>query len=262
MNEHDLFLAIGGVDDAYLTGEKQHRPKEGKRILWRMGLIAAMVSLLGITVSAAPVILGALRGGDIRFVEGEHPYISIYSTKGISPEGYQVLLDLDVDTNAPEVLEVPCLPVTLLENNPPSRCNWEKYGVVCWFRYYYPDGNVTSVRFEQYTIPETVDGLYPAMCRSIPGFTVGSRTFACGEKTIYEVTFTDPLGFRNGSRQLYWSDGSYIYYLLLEPEDIAAADYERIIESVQPMEDMAPYLTDHGVPEVFGELVPATVPAE
>ena len=85
MNEHDLFLAIGRVDDAYLTGEKQHRPKEGKRILWRMGLIAALVSLLVITVSAAPVILGALAvrmhafAGYSGVVTFALPYCAVYA---------------------------------------------------------------------------------------------------------------------------------------------------------------------------------------
>lgn len=253
MNEHDLFLAIGGAEDAYLIGKTQ----KPKRILWRAGLVAAAAALLIGSVSAAPVILGALRGGDIRFEEGEHPYISIYSTAGISSKGYQVLLDLDVDPNAPETLEVPCLPVSLLENNPPSRCNWEKYGVVCWFRYQYPDGSTKFVRFEQYTVPKPVDGLYPAMCRSIPWSTVKSRTLECGDRTVYEVTFTDSWKETLETRQLYWSDGKYIYYLLLD-HDVEATVYETIIESIQPVEDMTPYITGHGVPEVFDAPVPET----
>lgn len=260
MNEHDLFLAIGGADDAYLVGEKQGQPKRGKRIMWRVGLVAAVISMLAVTVFAAPVILGALSGGDIRFVEGGQPYISIYSTAGItSNDGYQVLLDLDVDPDAPETLEDPCLPVSLLENNLPSRCNWEKYGVICWFRYHYPDGRVESVRFEQYTIPETVDGMYPAVCRSIPWSIVKSRTLACGDKTVYEVTFTGSLREKLETRQLYWSDGKYIYYLLLD-YDVEAADYEKIIESIQPVEDMTPYLTGHGIPDVSEGLVPPSTP--
>lgn len=262
MNEHDLFLAIGAVDDAYLNNENGSKPGRGKRILWRVGLVAAVISLLVVTVSAAPVILGALRDGKIRFAEDGQPYISIYSTAGItSSNGYQVLLDLDVDPDAPETLEDPCLPVSLLENNLPSRCNWEKYGVICWFRYHCPDGRAESIRFEQYTIPETVDGLYPAICRSIPWSIVKSRTLECGDKTVYEVTFTGSLESKLETRQLYWSDGKYIYYLLLD-YDVEAADYEKIIESIQPVEDMTPYITGHGVPEVFGTEVPPSTPPE
>ena len=261
MNEHDLFLAIGGVYDGYLAGEKQQKPSRGKRLLWRVGLVAAVISILAVTVSAAPLILGALSGGKIRFVERGQPYISIYSTAGIAGEGYQVLLDLDVDPDAPETLEEPCLPVSLLENNPPSRCNWEKYGVVCWFRYHYPDGRAESVRFEQYTIPETVVGLYPAICRSIQWSVVKSRTFECGGKTVYEVTFTDSLEGNLETRQLYWSDGRYIYYLLVD-YDVEAADYEKIIQSIQPVEDMTPYITGHGEPDVIEGEVPPSAPPE
>ena len=261
MTEHELFLAIGEVDNAYLAREQQPGKNRSKRILWRVGLVAAVISMLAVTVFAAPEILGALSDGKIRLMESGQPYISIYSTAGItSNNGYQVLLELDVDADAPETLEDPCLPVSLLENNLPSRCNWEKYGVICWFRYYHQDGSFTSVRFEQYTIPETVDGLYPAICRSIPGSVVKSRTFECADRTVYEVTFTNFLG-SNTSRQLYWSDGRYIYYLLLEPHDIGEADYTRIIESIQRVEDMTPYVTGHGIPDVIeGEVPPSTPP--
>lgn len=263
MNEHDLFLAIGEADDAYLAGESRQKTNRGKRILWRVGLVAAVISLLAVTVSAAPLILGGLSGGNIRLMEDGQPYISIYSTAGKTVgNGYQVLLELDVDPDAPETLEDPCLPVSLLEGNPPSRCNWEKYGVICWFRYHCQDGRTKSIRFEQYTIPETVDGLYPAICRSIEWSVVKSRTLECGGKTVYEVTFTNPLKTGLETRQLYWSDGQYIYYLLVD-YDVEAEDYEKMIESIQPVEDMTPYLTGHGIPDVVeGTVSPSTPPQE
>lgn len=262
MNEHDLFLAIGEADDAYLAGEPQLKANRSKRILWRIGLVAAVISMLAVTVSAAPMILGALGGGDIRIMEGGQPYISIYSTAGKTyGSGYQVLLNLDVDSDAPETLEDPCLPVALLEDIRITRCNWEKYGVICWFWYYQEDGSFVPARFEQYTIPETVDGLYPAVCRSIEWSVVQGRSLEYGDKCIYEVTFTGSLKGDGESRQLYWSDGKYIYYLLLD-YDVGPEIYEQIIDSIQPVEDMTPYVTGHGIPDVVeGEVPPSTPPA-
>ena len=42
--------------------------------------------------------------------------------------------------------------------------------------------------------------------------------------------------------------------------DVEPEVYEQIIESIQPVEDMTPYVTGHGIPDVIEGTVPPSAP--
>lgn len=241
MNEHQLFQAIGQADEKYLQELEEKKQLKLGRTLRRVGLAAALICLLAMTAVAAPNIISALTGGETYWSYDLYPYVSIYGPgeEGMT-DGHRVVLEINVDPDAPATLETPCIPTVLLENHPAGRCVWESHGAVYWCKYYYENGKTDDIRFEQYAIPEDGDGKYYAIIRSIPDAKKESRMFTVGDIQVMEVTFTgwiDPESMRFvETRQLYWSDGMYIYYLLL-PYDVDAAFYESVITSVQPVED-------------------------
>ena len=241
MNEHQLFEAIGHADEKYLIELEGRKPLKLCSVLRRAAMVAALITLLAVTAVAGPNIISALVGGETYWSDELYPYVSIYgpSAEGMT-DGHRVVLEIDVDPNAPATLETPCVPTVLLENHPAGRCVWESHGAVYWCKYYYENGKTDDIRFEQYAIPEDGDGKYFAIIRSITGAKKESRMFTVGDIRVMEVTFTGyfDLGSMRfvETRQLYWSDGMYIYYLLL-PYDVDAEFYESVITSVQPVED-------------------------
>ena len=241
MNEPELFEAIGHADEKYLKELENRKTVELRRPLWRVGLVAALIALLAVTSIAATNIISALTGGETYWSDELYPYVSIYGpgAEGMT-DGHRVVLEIDVDPNAPATLETPCVPTVLLENHPAGRCVWESHGAVYWCKYYYDNGKTDDIRFEQYAIPEDGDGKYYAIVRSISGAKKESRMFEVGNIQVMEITFTGWFDLESmktvETRQLYWSDGMYIYYLLL-PYDVDAEFYESVIASVQPVAD-------------------------
>lgn len=244
MNEYQLFQAIGHADDEYLNELEERKVLKLPCVLRRAGMVAAMIALLAVTVAATSGVLSALTDGRLSLTNVLYPYVSIYGpgTQGMT-DGPQVLLKIDVDPDAPATLETPHLPTALLEDYPATRCEQAEYGLVYWSVYYYADGSRarTDIHFEQYAIPEWRSGTYNAIYRGIEDAKKESRMFEVDGIRVMEVTLT---GSKTGleTRQLYWSDGMYIYYLLL-PYDVEADFYESVITSVQPVEDITPYLT-------------------
>lgn len=236
MNEHQLFEAIGQADENYLNELEARKPLKLYSALRRVGMVAALVALLTLTVAATSGVLSALTDGRLSLTNVLYPYVSIYGpgAEGMT-DGPQVLLKIDVNDNAPTTLETPCIPTVLMENHPAGRCEWASHGVVYWCKYTYENGKTDSMRFEQYAIPEWGNGTYNAIYRGIDDAKKESRMFEVDGIRVMEVALT---GSESGieTRQLYWSDGMYIYYLLL-PYDVDAEFYESVITSVQPVED-------------------------
>lgn len=230
MNEHNLFQIIGQTDDAHLLecdgpGEK-HRVHPIRKTL----LIAAMVAMLAISAVATPAIYSAMTNGTIQPSYEQYPYVSIYGpgAEGMT-DGYEVLLNIEVSETAPKKLETPHIPAALL-NETVSRCEWAEYGFVFWCR-------KGQFRFEQYAIPEDGNGTYRAIVRSIQDAKVRSTMTTYAGISVMEVIFD---GFWDDNRQLYWSDGDYIYYLML-PMD---ADANALLATMTVMENVSDYLNE------------------
>lgn len=201
MNEHDLFQAIGSIDEQLLQCEVPHRRL---RSLGKAFLIAAVIAILSISAMAAPAIYNALKGGTLSWNDRLHADFP----EGESG-GYQLFLDLAAVENAPEILEQPYIPTLLLEDSAnDSLCAWYDDSFLYWHGAY---------RFEQYVITGNVTKIYSHV-RSIQDAdaTTAMKTYAGMD--VLEIIFK---GESDSNRQLFWSDGSYIYYLLL-PSDVDA----------------------------------------
>ncbi len=254
MKEMDLMKAMGNVKDEFLEELNEPlRHTRGKSTVWKIVLAAAVVSLFTMTAVAAPAIRSKLLGVDVEYKTKEEsfPYISVcgYDT-GTMTSGYQILLDIDADPNAPERLEDAYIPQVLLENYKPTRCAKHVCGMEYWCKYVDTDGTITDIRFEQYVIPPNGSGTYQAVCRGIDGVTAQTKMLSVEDNPVLEVVFQDEDSLDGGNRQLYWSDGMYIYYLMVA-YDVPAEFYESVITSVQLVENIDDYLFNDAHPPKY-----------
>lgn len=224
MNEHDLFKAIGAVDDQQLLECEAPTSRRRLRPLGKALLLAAVIAVLSISAMATPSIYNALKGSDLRW--NNHLYNGF-------PEdqcgGYELFLDIDADENAPRTLEQPYIPTAILSTDT-GYCFCYEDLFLYWRGEY---------RFEQYVLPENTDTTYNALIRTIPNAKVITEIRNYAGFDVLEVIFDDTTnGERISNRQLYWSDGSYLYYLTL-PLD---ADAEQILSTMTAFTDIDQYL--------------------
>ncbi len=245
MKEMDLMKAIGNVSEDYLQElEAPVRHNRGRGMVWKVALAAAIVSLFTMTAIAAPVIRSKLQGAEVTYKNKEEwfPYISVcgYDT-GTMTSGYDVQLNIEANPDAPPRLENAYIPQVLLENYRPTRCAKHVCGIEYWCKYVDSDGTITDIRFEQYVIPPNGNGTYRAVCRGIDGVKAQTQMVSLEDNPVLEVVFQDDDTPGGGNRQLYWSDGMYIYYLMVA-YDVPAEFYESVITSVQLVENIDDYL--------------------
>ncbi len=221
MKEMELFQAMGQVNEDFLT--EMEAPRSTKK-LWKVGLVAAAVGLLTVTAVAA-ALPGLLKG---EFIDdaGVHDYVSIYGP-GVLTDDLDVLLEIEAAPNAPATLETPYVPTVLLEMDSNHRI-WADYGLEYWC--------AGDIRYEQFVLTPAEGGRYRARVRGADAdSTVEQRMIQCGGFEVLELTYT---GGKNGIevRQLYWSDGMYVYYLMV-PYELGEEFYTAVIESNCPLED-------------------------
>lgn len=226
MNEHDLFKAIGSIDERLLQSETSRRRM---RPLAKVFLIAAVIAAISVSAMAAPTVYSALKGGDLSWNDRLHIDFPEDNTGG-----YQLFLDLAAVENAPEILEQPYILTALLDESTDDRLN--NYGSLCgWYddSFFYWCG---AYRFEQYVIDENANRICSHV-RSVldADATATMKTYA--DTDVLEIIFK---GESDSNRQLFWSDGSYIYYLML-PLD---ADASQILSTMTVFTDMKDYLNE------------------
>lgn len=226
MNEHDLFKAIGSIDEQLLQSETSRRRM---RPLSKVFFIAAMIAVLSISAMAAPTVYNALKGGDLSW--NDRLYADFPEDNA---GGYQLFLDLAAVENAPETLEQPYILTALLGENIDDRLN--NYGSLCgWYddSFFYWCG---AYRFEQYVIDENADRICSHV-RSVldADATATMKTYA--DMDVLEIIFK---GESDSNRQLFWSDGNYIFYLML-PLD---ADADQILSTMTVFTDVEEHLNE------------------
>lgn len=218
MNEHDLFKAIGLIDEQLLQSETSRRRM---RPLSKVFFIAAMIAVLSISAMAAPTVYNALKGGDLSW--NDRLYADFPEDNA---GGYQLFLDLAAVEDAPQTLEQPYILTALLgESTDEALCARYDDSFFYWRGAY---------RFEQYVIDENADRICSHV-RSVldADATATMKTYA--DTDVLEIIFK---GESDSNRQLFWSDGSYIYYLML-PLDV---DASQILSTMTVFTDVEDHL--------------------
>lgn len=258
MNEHDLFAAVGGTEDRFLAELEESRLR---RLPRHFGLIAAMLALL-LTACAAPVVIRSfdkVTGGD-RAETGSGFQITEYSSgsrKSVKsyfvPSGVE--LEVTVDPEAPQEIEEHFLPLKFLEY-----CQVESYTdtenefslslSMKVPRY----GRAYGIFYRQYVLPE--DGhVHLQDILDSKGWERSFQTYGDVNALEFEGhgSYEDSDGGRllyDGNhvariytKQIFWSDGFYLYCLKIPVTYPLTTDkVEEIVTSLTAVEDITEYL--------------------
>lgn len=261
MNEYDLFDAIGGAEDGFLEELEQCKIL---RLPKHFGLIAAMLALL-LTACAAPVVIRSfdkLQEGS-RAETGSGYYYKEYSPGAgaagewqFQPTGLEVTVE--VDPGAPRVIEEYGLPLEFLEYFQVEICTATDTEFLLGLSIEAQEhGRIYGASYKQYALPEDgkiqIEDVFSAP-------DVWEQSFRnYGDVEVMEVfgkgayrnseEENDPNFIGGGSvfmdtRQIFWSDGFYLYALKIPlTYSLRNIDIGEIITGLTAVEDIEEYLT-------------------
>lgn len=263
MDEHSLFAAVGGVEDAYLLELEQPGIR---RLPRRFGLIAAVLALL-LTACTAPVILrhfDALKDGNIQSTRQDVNWNDLFENpeQHISPyksDTYTfsdtVILQVDRAEDAPQTITQHYLPESLMDYVTLESINTTDAVLSLELSAKVPKyGRVYGLLYQQHIIPE--DGRVEVPGILEPGFW--EETFTTyGDISAMEITGDTTYEDENGNvileeggrlpriftKHVFWSDGHYLFCLKIPiTYGIPITALEEIITSLIPVEDIFEYL--------------------
>lgn len=240
MKKEDLFEAIGTADCTDLahseTGVKKYH-------MLRVTLLAAAIAVLLVgTTFAIPALRNAIYGIEPAGSSKSEMLGEAYSF-GFRPSQTDIVLELKLNENAPTTLETyyaPKLPAQWIQlsgaefGNGVTEFYWQGYGDGYWHRY---------IAFKQYALQGEERERFTDTLGSGADAEVHTHSLQFGENTVYcadvgpshaeseeHLAITD-----DGSRKLYWSDGSYLYTMHCEAAATDAELQERF-EAVQEVD--------------------------
>ena len=256
MDELDIFAAIGGVEEDMLW-------ESPRRVLpRRWGLIAAMVTLAVLSACAAPVVMRTFRavsGGEaeltqraqrtrVFLMDNETGEIMVVSSSAEDhPAEYEITLGITEGAARPETLEELYAPGWIPEDYVNFFDQSEENCRILLYSTGDRNGLLGShVEFRQSLLPEGDPVVFTERLYDFRGIVVNDMESACvtyGEATVLELrpreNTLEMLGqeaFAFGARRyLYWSDGAYLFRLVI-PYEMDTGTVTRIIDSVQIVE--------------------------
>lgn len=259
MREHDLFTAIGEIDDIYLLELEQSKIR---RLPKHFGLIAAIFVLL-LTACAAPAILqhfDALQSGGI--VNNEHtvtwdelwenPDAHAVDGDYIILHPSTVAMDVTVAEDAPETLVHPCLPLGLLdyasiENGALTETSLSLELSTKIPRY----GTIRGLYYQQHVLPKDghveLENFVGSGVMKENLKTYGDiSTLEVEGKTCYPLLDSPREQPAVYTKHIFWSDGHYLYCLKLPiTYNLPVTAVDGIVTSLTPIEDISDYLPNN-----------------
>lgn len=255
MKKEKLFEAIGNLDEEMLAETEEVTQIRTRRIGWKAALVAAVVAGLAVTAAAAPLIRNALKGGTLE-PETQAGFTPTNPITGDSQAfvWHEIMLDVEFNEDAPRSIET----YYMIPEIPEEFTNQDlghiyKDAIEAWFGWRVP-GTDRDIRFIQWAGKhDAIEDVLSVNVTTAPGVVPvhGLRTFAGIQGYLVEEP---TLGENYGEREFYWSDGDYLFCVQV-PCDYTDAQLEAMVASVQPVEDITPYLstmTDEEIAEIFG----------
>lgn len=252
MKSENLLDAIGNLDENILM-ENSKKGGTVRRIGWRVALIAAVVAGLALTAAATPLIRNAMKGAQVKTDEAEY-FMATNPENGESPQvqKHDVLLEVDINVDAPKRIET-------YYAIPEVSGEFRQY-----LGHVYKDEMLASFGWiedgagRQIFFTQLAGNAYKTEDYVAHVWTNPDEKPSCGMKMLGEILGylieQKEMGNLPGKRIFCWSDGDYLFYLEV-PSDYSDAQLEEMVASIQPVEDITPYLstmTDAEIEEFFG----------
>ncbi len=204
-------------------------------ILPKLLLAAVLTALLATTVLAAPAILNALKDKEVHYEHGG--WYSLISPDSGPLDRYGIYFDIEVSPDAPETIENYYLPelsgdFTLTSGG----------GVAVSASFSWQRGTEEHVAILQWPVlrfdsAEPIDYQYV-----LEGQTPEGEMVSLGSVRGYLFQDSDKT-----DRRFYWSDGSYLF-LLIVPGEYTDAQIAQLVDSMHLVEDITPYLKEYEYP--------------
>ena len=267
MNGLDLFMAIGNVNEEYLLESEirpVHRPK------WKAA-IAAAAAVLVLTACTAPVIYGAIRDAQLqrRSATGETEKAEENDGNPLrlvsELDSYSVVIDFELAANIPETVETAYLPTYAPESWLGGRyCVQGDYAVYGnWFTAVYTEaGELNGIEQVMYTqipacdydpenkeihrISVKPDGAISSQVRRVGDYDVLEIAVREGDRELLDTETGRTIWIAGWSkRYLYWSDGVYLFHLMI-PYESDMTEVDALILSIEPAVMPALTLEEYG----------------
>ena len=262
MKREDLLEAMGYVDEALLADSDTVKARRGS-VLWKVAAAAAIVALTSVTALAASGLLSRpVEGGGIVTEGTISPVTFVGGDIYREPQvGLKVVLDVEVDADAPRTLEEIYhlkQPKDWTESFRTGGGNGFEYNE--YMTVWHKAGVSGEVRLRQTAVPGyvTSDDRVVDSLHELPLDTqVTAQVVTLAQRQLLQVRIPaveldgledqNVLYFREGETRLYWSDGRYLFRLDL-PAWVTEAETEQMLLSMYA----EPFVPEY--PEGWGEL--------
>lgn len=248
MNAEDLFRAIGQADPADLEHSEMQKQKH-RKVLPRVGLIAAVLAVLCMTAMAIPSVRNLLFGINVK--QNRVAAISVFDgVEMVAGGSAEVWLDVTISQDAPGMVETAYVPLFAAENWQPIVEYWPE-GVILTMgpdlNIGWEDGEGNYALFHQlahpgYTGDDTADYIelgYNA-AYEITTLKLGADEVQCINVHPSSIDGEGVSAKDDGRRKIFWSDGSYLFSMEVN-FDMTDAMLQTLYESVAPVEDVDQY---------------------
>ncbi len=240
MDNNDLLLAIGKIDDELIEASEQ-KPKRNFKA--RASLLAAAILIIAFSVTAvaAASFFNTVNSGNLVFMEAVGGYYG---------DSYQIKFDIEVAEDSDHLLHDYYVPMYLVENEDWTDCGGEAgkaYNIMTFDNY----GENLYAIFFQYPAWNYDNGA--TIAYGVPAGTEASESvFEIDGEELYCIEFQPCFdGYRGdpfGTKVIFWSDG-YNMFVLETRFNTDSEVVREIIRSVEKVKDISEYAVYNEIPD-------------
>lgn len=250
-NFREAFEPLHASDELAKEVLKMTQQNENRSPRWvlRTAMVAALVAMLATTVYAAPMIINAIFGE----VTGVEEFFTPTSPSGESEikTGYEITLEMNLNENAPEVIEtfyMPDMPEEYIHSFGYAYAGYDfdNLGKVT-YGWDTQTGEKMAVMLDQMSAEGFFHNRVISVHTQMAEGPQMEQTVLGGVEGFLVQTPDDWSWF-------IWSNGDYVFRLAVRA-GITLDQMEQIVTSVQAVDDVTPYLismTEDELDKTFG----------
>lgn len=262
MKQEELLEAIGGIDEGFLMEAEQGVPgKKGGSLMGKLGLVAAIVAALAVSVAASTGVfsrpvedMGMVTDETVApFDMDAQGNIILQGVKGL-----KITMEVELNKEIPDSLE------EIYYLDVPG--NWESYGdgtqinryqIGFWDTFWAQEGKSGRMHLQQsvatdYALGNHCVDTLPKLDEA-DGVTVQAVEFA----GLHGVKVTVPQGLSrkdaqycpDGETRIYWTDGAYMMKFVY-PRWVSDDDAEAILKTLHKERYIQAIPEDYGIVNV------------